>query len=288
MSEHHSEKSRSAPKAASEAELSSAGTGAVRKLVEFVDTHCHLYFKQLKSQLDDVIKNAQIAGVKKMICVGTSLPESKESIEIAAKFENVWAAVGVHPHEAQEFLDSKNRQAEMSELLDGSKVVAIGEIGLDYYKSQTPKDIQIKALREQIEAGLPSGLPFIFHVRDAWSDFWQIFDEYDDLKGVIHSFSSGVKQLNKALERDLFVGLNGIMTFTRDSAQLEAAKQVPLNKLLLETDAPFLTPAPQRDQVCEPKHVAATAGFLAELRDQPIGELAKNTTANAVKLFKLS
>lgn len=256
--------------------------------MELVDTHCHLYFEQLESQLDDVVKNAESAGVKKMICVGTSLPESEESIGIAAKYEGVWAAVGAHPHEAADFLADKNHRATMAELLGRPKVVAIGEIGLDYYKSQTPKDVQEKALRAQIEAGLPSGLPFIFHVRDAFSDFWRIFDEYDNLTGVIHSFSSGTKQLNAAIERGLYVGLNGIMTFTKDHAQLDAARQVPLSRLLLETDAPFLTPAPNRSEVCEPKHTAVTAEFLAELRGESIEEIAQATTANSLKLFNLS
>jgi TatD DNase family protein len=167
------------------------------------------------------------------------------------------------------------------------KVVAAGEIGLDFYKNYAPKLEQEKALRLQIEAALPSGLPFIFHVRDGWLDFWRIFDEYKNLRGVIHSFSSGTKQLNAALSRGLYVGLNGIMTFTKDEAQLEAARQVPLNKLLLETDAPFLTPAAFRGQVCEPKHVVAVAEFLAGLRGQSVSQLSAATTDNAVKLFKL-
>src|SRR5205823_6096866 len=124
-----------------------------------------------------------------------------------------------------------------------------------YYKSETPREVQEKAFRAQIETGLPSGLPFTFHVRDAWKDFWRIFDEYPGLKGVVHSFSSGSKQLDAALSRDLYIGLNGIMTFTKDHAQLDAAKLVPLDKLILETDAPFLTPAAHRGDICEPKHI---------------------------------
>ena len=138
-----------------------------------------------------------------------------------------------------------------------------------------------------METALPTELPFIFHVRDAWNDFWPTFDDYKGLKGVIHSFSSGVKQLEAALSRDLYIGLNGIMTFTKDQAQLEAARQVPLDRLILETDAPFLTPAPFRGQVCEPKYVIATAEFLANLRGESIEELSRATTINALKLFGL-
>jgi TatD DNase family protein len=130
-------------------------------------------------------------------------------------------------------------------------------------------------------------LPIIFHVRDAWKDFWRIMDDYGDVKGVVHSFSSGTKQMDRALERGFYIGLNGIMTFTRDHAQLDAAKRLPMESLLLETDAPFLTPEPFRGQICEPKHTAATAKFLAKLRDEPLEKLAAATTKNARDLFGL-
>ena len=201
----------------------------------------------------------------------------------------MWTAVGVHPHEAEEFLSDANAKTKLSELLKAEKTVAVGvgEIGLDYYKSTTPKEIQLKAFRQQLEIGLPTGLPFSFHARDAWSDFWEVLDDYKGVSGVVHSFSSGVKQLNAALERGLYIGLNGIMTFTKDQAQLEAARQVPLDRLVLETDAPFLAPAAVKGQVCEPKHTAVTAEFLAGLRGQSLKELSKATTENAIKLFKI-
>jgi TatD DNase family protein len=255
--------------------------------MELCDTHCHLHFKKFGLPNIEAYQNALDAGVKKIICVGTNLDDSQNAIDFAQNLDGVWAAAGVHPHDASEFLDTAGHSQKLSGLLKQNKVVAVGEIGLDYYKSRTPAEIQEKALRAQIEAGLPSGLPFIFHVRDGWRDFWRIFDDYQDLRGVVHSFSSGTKQLNAALERGLFIGLNGIMTFTRDQAQLEAAKQVPLDKLLLETDAPFLTPVPFRDDICEPKHIATIAEFLSELRNEPIEKLSKITTDNAVELFGL-
>jgi TatD DNase family protein len=256
--------------------------------MQLVDTHCHLFFEQLQDDLGGVVRNAQEAGITKLVCVGTNLADSRQSVQIAGAYDNIWAAVGVHPHEAEEFLNDPSRKAKMAELLKQPKVVAVGEIGLDFYKNYAPKEAQEKALRKQIEIGLPSGLPFIFHVRDGWSDFWRVFDEYKGLHGVIHSFSSGVKQLDSALERGLYIGLNGIMTFTKDHAQLDAAKRVPLDKLVLETDAPFLTPVPFRGEVCEPKYTAATAGFLADLRGESIEQLSKSTTDNAVRLFGLS
>lgn len=254
--------------------------------MNLTDTHCHLQFDKLSADLDGVLGRARKAGVSRLICVGTSLKDSRQAAEIAHRHENVWAAAGAHPHEASKFQEDF-LEKEFAGLLSQPKVVAAGEIGLDFYKDYAPRVDQEKALRAQIEAALPSGLPFIFHVRDAWTDFWRIFDEYDGLQGVVHSFSSGVKQLNAALERGLYVGLNGIMTFTKDEAQLEAAKLVPLGRLLLETDAPFLTPEPYRGQICEPKHTAATADFLAGLRGGSVEELSRATTDNAVKVFKL-
>jgi TatD DNase family protein len=142
-------------------------------------------------------------------------------------------------------------------------------------------------LSEQLEIGLKTGLPFIFHVRDAWEDFWKIIDNYPDIKGVVHCFSAHQEQLQEILQRGLYVGLNGIMTFTKDEKQLEAAKKVPLDKMLLETDAPFLTPKPFRGTRCEPKHVAVTAEFLANLRGEKLETLAAATTKNSEELFKI-
>jgi TatD DNase family protein len=255
--------------------------------MELVDTHCHLHFENFGTDREAAYRQSLKAGVKRLICVGTTLADSRQAIDFAADKDGVWAAAGVHPHEAEEFLNNPAHNSQLAQLLALPKVVAVGEAGLDYYKNYVPKEIQQKALRQQIETGLPSGLPFIFHVRDAWADFWRLFDEYKDLRGVVHSFSSGVKQLDAALNRGLYVGLNGIMTFTKDQAQLDAARRVPLDKLVLETDAPFLTPVPFRGQICEPKHVAATAEFLARLKDESLDELSKITTDNALRLFSL-
>jgi TatD DNase family protein len=255
--------------------------------MELTDTHCHIHFENLGSDNNEVYERAIKSGVTRMICVGTTLADSKNAVDFAQNRQGVWAAAGVHPHEAEEFLNDPSHKAKLSALLKMPKMVAAGELGLDYYKNYSPKEAQEKALRCQIETALPTGLPFIFHVRDAWADFWRIFDEYDGLQGVVHSFSSGVKQLDAAVSRGLYIGLNGIMTFTKDQAQLEAARQVPADRLVLETDAPFLTPVPFRGEACEPRHVKATAEFLANLRGETLEELSKTTTDNAVRLFGL-
>lgn len=254
--------------------------------MNLVDTHCHLQFDKLADRLDEVIADAEAAAVTKMICVGTTVADSTRAIELANQLEYVWAAVGNHPHDGKDFdfdYDSKRIEA----LLKKPKVVAVGEVGLDYYKDYSPRADQQKMLRLQIEIGLKTGLPFIFHVRDAFPDFWQILDSYPDVRGVVHSFSATKKELDEVLSRDLYVALNGIMTFTRDADQLAAAKAVPKDRLLLETDSPFLAPAPFRGQLCEPKHTRTVAEFLAELRGETLDDIAAYTTANAEKLFKL-
>lgn len=255
--------------------------------MELVDTHCHLQFEKPEQNLDSVLQNARAAGVSRLLCVGTSIDDSQKAVELAVTHENIWAAVGAHPHDGKDFFKDPKGQTKLQALYKKPKVVAVGEVGLDFYKNYSPKEEQEKLLRMQIELGLPAGLPFIFHVREAFKDFWRIFDDYKNLRGVIHSFSASPAELEQVLSRDLFVALNGIMTFTVDKQQLAAAKLVPKDKLLLETDAPFLAPKVDRGKVCEPKHILDIANFLANLRGEDIKDLASYTTENAVALFKL-
>lgn len=255
--------------------------------MRLIDSHCHLFFEALESDLPGVMSRAAGADVTKMINVGTSVADSHRAVDMAARFDNVWAAVGAHPHDGAGFLDETDPAGRLLDLARHDKVVAIGEIGLDYFKDYVDREIQKKILIEQLEATGALGLPYIFHVREAWSGFWPIFDRYPAITGVIHSFSDTSEHLDDVLKRGLYVGLNGIMTFTKDHAQLAAAKKVPLERLLLETDAPFLAPSPYRGQTCEPMHVRTTADFLADLRGEDVAELAQATTANAEELFRI-
>ena len=255
--------------------------------MQLVDSHCHIHFDNFGFEPEAVIAAAKNAQVTKMICVGCSLNDSQKAVEFASAHSNVWASVGAHPYDGADFLSMPDATNRLLKLASHPKVIAIGEIGLDYYRSSVAAADQEKTLRTQIEATLKLGKPYIFHVRDAWDDFWQIIDSYSGIKGVIHSFSADDSRLNQALQRGFYIGLNGIMTFTKDGAQLQAARQVPLDKLILETDAPFLTPAPFRGQTCEPKHVRVTAEFLAELRDEKLNILADATTANVERLFEI-
>lgn len=257
-------------------------------MTELIDSHCHLQFESLKGDLGRVVADAESEGVGRMICVGTSLQDSEEATDFAARLGNVWASVGAHPHDGADYLHQADSDQRLAGLLTRPKVVAVGEIGLDYYRPISSKQDQQAVLRRQIEVGQNTSLPFIFHVRDAWEDFWKIFDSYQGITGVVHSFTAHLPELEQILSRGLYVSLNGIMTFTKDGKQLVAAKAAPKDRLLLETDAPFLTPAPFRGKPCEPKHVRVTAEFLAELRGETLDELAAATTKNSERLFGLS
>jgi TatD DNase family protein len=247
----------------------------------FIDTHCHIHESIYPLDQAESIKQAQEASVTKMICVGTSELSSFEAVDFAASRGEVFASVGVHPH------DSKDGYGKIAELASKPKVVAVGEIGLDYHYTNSPKEVQIEALKAQIKIALDYDLPIIFHVRDAFDDFWPIFDKYPGIRGELHSFTDSKENLQKALERGLYIGVNGISTFTKDEAQKDMYDAVPLDRLLLETDAPFLTPAPFRGKVNEPAKVKVIAEYHAQRRGISIEDIAKATSENAHALFAL-
>lgn len=255
--------------------------------MRFIDTHCHIHFPDYQLDPEAAIASAAAVGVTKLMAVGCTLPDSKGAVEFAARHDNIWASIGLHPHEGSVYVHDHEALQQFHNLANKPKVVAIGETGLDYHYMHSSKEDQEKLLRLQLDIAVEHDLPLIFHVRNAFDDFWKIFDHYKGLKGVVHSFSAGSKELDEILARNLYVGLNGIMTFTKDAEQMEAAKRVPLTKLLLETDAPFLTPVPYRGTICEPKHVLNTAEFLARLRGEDLEHVAKASTANAEVLFKI-
>ncbi len=266
--------------------------------MDLVDTHCHIQSAGLKkgeritrelwakSELtgDVMADTAAQAGVTRLLCVGCDLEDSRLAIDFAQNHKNCWASIGIHPHEAQHYQDGR-KVPEFAALTTQPKIVAIGECGLDYYYEHSSKTEQRNVLEFQIELALAAGLPLIFHVRDAFDDFWPVFDSYTGIRGVLHSYTDSADNLQKALERGLYVGVNGIATFTKDPTQLEVYKSIPLKHLLLETDAPFLTPTPYRGTINEPKRLGAVADFLAELRGENRQQLAEATTGNARKLF---
>ncbi len=255
--------------------------------MEFVDTHCHIQFEDYKLDPEDVLRRARKKGVSRFMCVGCTPADSQAAIDFAGRYDDVFASIGIHPHEAKRYIENKKLLQQFRSLINSPKVVAVGETGLDYYYLNSPKKQQKQLLKFQIELALEHNLPLIFHVREAFDDFWKILDNYTAVQGVVHSFSATTKELDEILDHGLYVGLNGIMTFTKNDDQLRAAKQVPLERLVLETDAPFLTPNPFRGKICEPGHVSVTAEFLANLRGESLSALAAATTHNARELFRI-
>lgn len=255
--------------------------------MQFIDTHCHIQTADYPLDATVVIKNADLVGVNRMIVVGCTLEDSQEATKFAAQHSNVWASIGLHPHEAHHYVNDAEALAKFKQLASQPKVVAIGECGLDYYYNHSPAEAQKELLHFQLAIAQEFNLPVIFHVRDAFDDFWSIFDQYKGIKGVIHSFTATTKELEQIVSRGLYVGINGIMTFSKQADQLAAARAIPQDKLVLETDAPFLTPAPFRGTICEPKHIRVTAEFLSRLRDESLEEIATATTRNALRLFTL-
>lgn len=278
--------------------------------MDLVDTHCHIqsigltegerttreqWAKAPGLTAATVVAEAQAAGVRQMVCVGCDLADSRLAVEFVRQRAGCYASIGLHPHEAQPYAgksaEQQGRLEEFAALAARPKVVAVGECGLDYYYEHSPQADQLAVLKFQIELALKHDLPLIFHVREAFDDFWPVFDSYRDagagrkLRGVLHSFTDSAANLAKALERGLYIGVNGIATFAKDEELLTTYQKVPLEKLLLETDAPFLTPIPYRGKINEPKQLGAIAGFLASMRREAPEDLAQATTRNAHTLF---
>jgi TatD DNase family protein len=246
-----------------------------------VDTHCHIH-EPFKLPLGEVLQRAEEAEVTQMICVGTDEESSRQAITFANSHDNAFASIGVHPHETNKGYEGIATLAQSSEGL-----VAIGEVGLDYFYTHSPKETQIEALKAQIEVALQYDLPIIFHVREAFDDFWPIFDSYAGIRGVLHSFTDSQENMQKAIEKGLYIGVNGISTFTKDEVQKAMFDAIPLDRLLFETDAPFLTPSPYRGKVNEPAYVKVVAEYHAQRRGISLKEIATASTTNARALFHL-
>ena len=268
--------------------------------LSMIDTHCHVH--EIEAALtpvhdkwfadgaertaDSILSAAHAAGVDRIIVIGTTLADSELAVGFAQAYDNVWASIGIHPHEAKDHR-SEAQKKRFEALASQPKVVAVGECGLDYFYDLSPHDDQAELLRFQIEVALKHNLPLSFHVRDAFDDFWPIFESFKNVRGVLHSFTDSQANMLHAIDLGLYIGVNGIVTFPSSAAQHVIYRTIPQQRLLLETDAPFLTPVPFRGKVCEPKHVANTAEFLARLRGESLEELAAATTANAEALFTL-
>lgn len=252
----------------------------------FVDSHCHLNYKGLVEDQAAVLARAKAAGVTGMLNISTREREWDDVVAVAMSSPGIWASIGIHPHEADEHPDIGT--AKLVSAARHDRAIAIGETGLDYYYDHSDRARQRASFRAHIAAARESGLPLIVHTRDAEADTAEILgDEMGkgSYSGVIHCFTASQEFAETALALGLYISISGIVTFKNAHALQDSANRVPDDRLLIETDSPFLAPVPHRGKPCEPAFVADTARFLAGLRGVPVEALAAQTSANFFRLF---
>ena len=251
-----------------------------------IDSHCHLNYPGLVERQDEVLARARARGIDGFLNISTRQCEWDHIISTAEQNADVWATVGVHPHEADSHPDLG--ALALVEAAKHPKVVAIGECGLDYYYDKSDRTAQRERFQAHIDAAREAGLPLVVHTREAEADTAEMLTnavEQGGVTGVLHCFTGSADLARKALDIGFFISLSGIVTFKNARDLQETAKSIPLDRLLVETDSPFLAPVPHRGQTCEPAFVADTAAFVAELRGEELRTLSDATTANFSRLF---
>jgi TatD DNase family protein len=254
--------------------------------MRLIDSHCHLNYEGLVERQDEVLENARERGVAGFLNISTRQREWDDVISVAERNSDVWATVGVHPHEADAHPDLG--AAALVEATKRSRVIAIGECGLDYYYDKSDRAAQRERFQAHIEAARQTGLPLVVHTREAEADTAEILGAAvgeGGVTGVLHCFTGSADLARKALDLGFYISLSGIVTFKNAEDLQSTAKWLPADQMLVETDSPFLAPVPHRGQKCEPAFVVDTASFVAGLRGESIEELAEATTANFFKLF---
>lgn len=262
-----------------------------------IDSHAHIHFKDFEGQIDDVLSRARDAGVGVLINVGTDLSSSREVVILAEKYPQIYATIGVHPHDVAKM--GEGDLSELAALARHPKVVAIGEVGLDYYYEHSPREIQQARLVDFISLARKAGKPLVIHCRDAsgspsgavdaFEDCFRIFDESKawDVGGVFHCFTGDEKTAARITSKGFYVSFSGIVTFKKSTAVQEAARTTPADKILVETDCPFLAPEPHRGKRNEPAYVRLVARKLAELRRTTEKEVEDLTLRNTKTAFRL-
>ena len=247
-----------------------------------IDTHCHIhdseFFLENREEAYEVSREAGVS----MVCVGTNVQSSQEAVEFCRTHEASYPVVGIHPHDAG---DNKSEDIRALVETNRDKIIGIGEIGLDYFYDHSPREVQMERLREQLQIASDYNLPVSFHVREAFEDFWPILDEFPGITGVMHSFTDTKENAEEAIKRGLYIGINGISTFTREAWQQQLYAGLPLEKIVLETDAPFLTPKPFRGKMNVPAYVGRVAEHQAMLKNVSPTDVMRITTANAKSIF---
>ncbi len=256
--------------------------------MELIDTHCHLTFKQLIGVLDAVIERSIAAGVTGWITVGTDSQQNRKVIEITEKCENMYAAVGIHPHDAKTVTAETIRQ--LKELAQNEKVVAVGEMGLDFHYNLSERPVQRRVFAAQLKIAAEMNLPVIIHSREAFDETMDILEDFgsDVKKVVFHCFSYSPRQAKVALDRGYYISFTGVVTFKNADLARQSAKIVPTDRLMIETDCPYMSPEPMRKQkINEPALMIHTSERLARLKEMDLTDFAKAVTATSRTFFSL-
>jgi len=260
--------------------------------MNFIDSHCHIDGEAFDEDRDEVVENAKKAGVLAMLVVGTGNPHDGEiakAVETAERYENVFASVGVHPHDAKLY-DDAAEETLVGLVKSSKKVIAWGEIGLDFYYDHSPRDVQTEVFKRQIRKAKELNLPIIIHSRDADDETVEILTQecsYPNFKGIMHCFGGTAKMAEDLMNIGFMISFAGNVTFKKADNLRDSARVVPLERLLIETDCPFLTPIPFRGKRNEPKFVVETAKFLADFYGVEVETLANRTTRNFQEFFDL-
>ena len=255
--------------------------------MRLIDSHCHLNYEGLAERQGEVLDSARSRGVAGFLNISTRQREWGDVIAVADRNPDVWASVGVHPHEADAHPDLG--AAALVEAAKHPRVIAIGECGLDYFYDKSDRKVQRERFEAHIDAARQSGLPLVVHTRDAEDDTAEMLEDavgQGGVIGVLHCFTGSAELARKGLDLGFFISLSGIVTFKNAQDLQATAKWLPADQMLVETDSPFLAPVPHRGRKCEPAFVADTAAFVADLRGEPVEQLAETTTANFFRLFE--
>ncbi|MDE0892503.1 MAG: TatD family hydrolase [Planctomycetota bacterium] len=249
------------------------------------DTHSHLFWNRFDDDRDEVIARAKAAGVERMLVVGTTLETSRSSFELAAMHDGLFPTAGVHPHDVEEPWDAVRE--EIAALCAREECVAVGETGLDYFRDYSPHEAQRDWFRWHLELATKLDKPVIVHCREANEDTVRILSEYPDVRGVMHCYVMGEKQLGPYLDMGFYISFSGVVTYPKNDDNRAAAAAVPADRILVETDCPFLAPQPMRGKRNEPSFVTATLDAVATVRGEEPASLALQTSRNAAALFGL-
>ncbi len=251
-----------------------------------IDSHCHLDFKDYKGILDEVIAEANRAGVHTLVNIGCDPESAQRSVALAEKYDCVYATVGVHPHDAKRY--DKNFESELLKYLTHPKVVALGEIGLDFYRDLSPRDIQKAVFRQQLEIAVQTQKPVVIHTRQAFRETVDIITEYAPrlAGGVFHCFPGTTAEAFEIINLGFYISVGGVITYDK-AGMAHMAAEVPLKHILLETDCPYLTPVPYRGKTNRPAYIKYTAQKLAELKNITLAEVEKITDRNSQKMYRL-